>query len=214
MKRIGLLIAAGTLFSSVAHAELISTDWKVEGDGYSTLDTISGKEWLDLSLTSGMTYNQVASQLGEGGEFEGWRLPTEDEVLTLLDNSILDKNLIDYGDYSRNASTVYSGEFAAAFGNFIGINAEGDNNKVGFSGVYSNLLYTYESRGEYSKDTVVAYLSLVAGVYLVSDGGMTLGSTTDPVISNYQGATNVNAPLAFGAIGLMLAGAGLRGRKK
>jgi hypothetical protein len=213
MKNIGLLIAVATLFSSVANAELISTDWKVAGDGYSTLDTVSGLEWLDLSLTKGMSYSAVETQIDAGGSFEGWRLPTEAEVIALINNSVLDKDLIDYGDYSSNSSANYSGDFASKFGNFVGSHVEEGVSTVAFSGVYSNLMYTYEGRGVYSKTATVAYLNLVAGVFLVSDGGMTLGSKTDPAISSHQGASDVNAPLAFGAIGLMLAGAGLRRRK-
>ena len=34
-------------------AELISTDLKVEGDENATLDTVSGKEWLDTTETLG-----------------------------------------------------------------------------------------------------------------------------------------------------------------
>lgn len=214
MKKLNALLVAGALFSSVANAELISTDWKVAGDGYSTLDTVSGLEWLDLSLTKGMSYSTVESKTEAGGSFEGWRLPTEAEVIALINNSVLDKGLIDYGDYSSNSSATYSGDFASKFGNFVGSHAEEGVNTVAFSGVYSNLMYTYEGRGAYSKTATVAYLDLVAGVFLVSDGGMTLGSTTDSAISSYQGASDVNAPLAFGAIGLMLAGAGLRSRKK
>jgi len=214
MKKLSILLAAGALFSSVANAELISTDWKVAGDGYSTLDTVSGLEWLDLSLTKAMSYNYVEMGLGVGGTFEGWRLPTESEVIGLINNSILDKGVVNYGDYSRNATATYSSDFADKFGNFVGSHVEEGVDTVAFSGVYSNLMYTYEGRGAYSKSQVVIYQDLVSSVFLVSDGGMTLGSRTDSNISSYQGATDVNAPLAFGAIGLMLAGAGLRSRKK
>jgi hypothetical protein len=213
MKRIGLLLAAGAFFSSMAQAELISTDWKVEGDGYSTLDTTSGKEWLDLTLTSGMTYNQVAEQLGEGGQFDGWRLPTEEEVHYLIDNSIIDDGVIQYADYSTNSSSTYTSLFLNALGSYIGLHEELDSDFVGFSGIYTSMALTYKSRNEYSKNVAVTYYGMSAGVYLVSDGGMTLGSTTDPIISGYQGVSSVNAPLAFGAIGLILAGAGLRRRK-
>ena len=208
MRILGLIITACTLFSSVARAELINTDWKVTGDEHSVFDTKSGKEWLSLSLTRGMTYNQVANQLGEGGQFEGWRLPTEDEVIQMISNSIIDDGVKQYSGYSTNSSTTYTSLFLAAFENHIGLHQKGSSESTTFSGIYTSMNITYKSRGVYTKDNAVTYYGMTAGVYLVSDGGLTLGSKVDPVLSNYRSAESVSAPLAFGAIGLMLAGIG------
>ena len=213
MKRLSAILAMGALFSSFAQAELISTDWQVAGDGYSTLDTVTGQEWLDLTLTKGMTYNEVAQELGEGGMFEGWRLPTVDEVHALIDNAIPDDGVTQYNGYSTTQSSTYTTIFLDMFGDYIGLHEIAGSQNVAFSGIYTSMNIAYKSRNAYSPDTSVTYYGMLAGVFLVSDGGMTLGSKTDPLIGQYQNSTSVNAPLAFGALGLMLTGMGLRRRK-
>jgi len=39
------------LCSSLASGAVISRDWKTPGDGLLTYDTVSGREWLDLTYT-------------------------------------------------------------------------------------------------------------------------------------------------------------------
>ena len=39
-------------------------------------DTATGLDWLDVTTTAGMSFNQVSSQLGSGGQFAGWRYAT------------------------------------------------------------------------------------------------------------------------------------------
>ena len=53
-------------------------------DGYNlTLDTDTGLKWLDLTLSVFRSYNNVAANLGPGGDFEGYRIATETEILSL-----------------------------------------------------------------------------------------------------------------------------------
>ncbi len=60
------LLAAGT---QPATAALIAQDDAKFGPGAITLDTTTGMEWLDLTASTGRSYNEVASQLGVGGDF-------------------------------------------------------------------------------------------------------------------------------------------------
>ena len=46
-------------FQSYSQAALLSTDWKVTNDNLITRDTNSGLDWLDLSVTLGMSYNEI-----------------------------------------------------------------------------------------------------------------------------------------------------------
>ncbi|WP_169570276.1 hypothetical protein [Sneathiella limimaris] len=55
-------------------------------NGTYTSDTQSGLEWLDVNLTAGRNYFDVSSELGSGGEFEGWRYATAQEFLGLISN--------------------------------------------------------------------------------------------------------------------------------
>lgn len=60
-----------------AHAALID-------NGDFTTDSTTNLQWLDLTLTRGRSYNDVASQFGAGGEFEGWRHATFSDLNTLF----------------------------------------------------------------------------------------------------------------------------------
>jgi hypothetical protein len=73
----GLLMLGAT---STANAALIDS-------GSFTTDTSTGLDWLDLTETVSTSYDYVSSQLGEGGEFEGWALASRSQVLGLLDNA-------------------------------------------------------------------------------------------------------------------------------
>lgn len=73
-----------TLSTSV-NAAIISADWQSTGDNLITQDTASGLEWLDLTVTVGMSYDAVSAQLGTGGAYEGWRYATTSEVIGFFD---------------------------------------------------------------------------------------------------------------------------------
>jgi hypothetical protein len=70
-----------------AHATLMERDLMNAGDQLITLDTVSGLEWLDLSKTTGRSYNEVGTQLGLGGIFGGFRQATDMEVMNLWINA-------------------------------------------------------------------------------------------------------------------------------
>ncbi len=59
---------------------LFTTDWQTPGDGLLTIQPNADLVWLDWSVTSGESYFQVLSELGPGGDFEGFRHATEDEI--------------------------------------------------------------------------------------------------------------------------------------
>ena len=66
--------------SSSANAALID-------NGDITTDTISGFEWLDVTLTAGKSYDYVSSQFGAGGQFEGWRYASSAELSGFFDSA-------------------------------------------------------------------------------------------------------------------------------
>jgi len=45
-----------------------------------TYTTVDGVDWLDLTATSGMSYNDVSAQLGPGGTLEGWAYASTAQV--------------------------------------------------------------------------------------------------------------------------------------
>ncbi len=88
-----LLSVAGLLAASFSHAALIPVDLIVGGDALLTLDERTGFEWLDQPETVGRSYNDLVGVDGTnefvtGGDFMGFRLATEDEVLDLFVNTL------------------------------------------------------------------------------------------------------------------------------
>ena len=51
-----------------------------------TTDTKSKLDWLDVTETMNKSFNQITSQLGMGGELEGWRYATGKEFNQMLMN--------------------------------------------------------------------------------------------------------------------------------
>tara|TARA_R110002012_G_scaffold69609_1_gene180096 strand:+ start:5116 stop:5790 length:675 start_codon:yes stop_codon:yes gene_type:complete len=70
----------------------------------SFIDETTGLEWIDFGVNNNQSFNYVSSQLGIGGEYEGWRLPTIEEVYAMwwnvadLDNLEADVENIDRFD--------------------------------------------------------------------------------------------------------------------
>ena len=70
----------GGVFSDLP--ALIERDDAVFGPGSITLDTESGLEWIDISLTRGLfSKNEMLTQFGAGGAYEGFRYATQDELI-------------------------------------------------------------------------------------------------------------------------------------
>lgn len=74
-------------------AILISSDSTFGADTI-TQDTDTGLQWLDVPLSTAYTYGETLDELQSGGIFDGYRLATEDEVLTLWGNSGINTGLL------------------------------------------------------------------------------------------------------------------------
>ncbi len=68
-------------------AAFYQNDWNSVGDNSIIFDDSTSLEWLSLSQTVGETYSHVKNQLAIGGEYEGFRLATLNEVITLVTNA-------------------------------------------------------------------------------------------------------------------------------
>lgn len=71
------LALAGLTLSFSANAAIIDL-------GNITRDTGIGLDWLDVTATRGLSYDQVAEQLGVGGVYEGWRYAAAAELDQLI----------------------------------------------------------------------------------------------------------------------------------
>lgn len=74
----------GTLCTCLAIFPLYAGAIIVDKGTYLT-DTATGWDWLDLSVTAGMSYDQVMAEMGPGGMFEGWTYATRTDLATLWD---------------------------------------------------------------------------------------------------------------------------------
>ena len=70
-----LLTATSGLVSAAPFTDTNFTD-----NGDYTTDETTGLDWLDLTETSGRSYNDISAKLGSGGEFEGWSYASAAQV--------------------------------------------------------------------------------------------------------------------------------------
>jgi hypothetical protein len=76
-------VALGLGLASPADAALVEVDLDIPGDGLITRDTDSGLDWLDLKVTSGLSYDDVSGGAG-GWITDGWRYAVSGELCELL----------------------------------------------------------------------------------------------------------------------------------
>jgi hypothetical protein len=191
-------IIAATLLLSItsSHASFTETDWQNAGDARATLDTETGIEWLDLTETENQSVNLVISLLDS--DYLGWRLPTQAEVSALYSNAF--NSVATPTNPNQNetpTSSIETNEWRSKFGGMPGYGYDqsagffkGDDQGIYLSGVggrQPSVSYHLLSWG-YSANTA----EIAAGVFLVSDGGITLSSQLDPSLN----INNPNAPVA------------------
>jgi hypothetical protein len=76
------LLAAGLSLSTASYSAAVDF---IDNVHYTT-DTISGLDWLDVTQTVNMSWNDVNSQLNAGGALEGWNFATGTQFLTMINN--------------------------------------------------------------------------------------------------------------------------------
>jgi hypothetical protein len=70
--------------SSLSNAALVEKDLFAPGDHYLTLDTNTGLEWLDLTLTNGISYNDVAAGYGGYTTTYGFKIAAQANTVALF----------------------------------------------------------------------------------------------------------------------------------
>jgi hypothetical protein len=74
------------LLASPAESTLVGLDLYGLGDQLTTLDTLSGLEWIDLTQTTNLSYNDVRDGIGNTWIAQGWRYANTAEVCGLFSN--------------------------------------------------------------------------------------------------------------------------------
>ena len=75
---------------STCQAALISANDATFGPNSITQDTGTGLDWLDINFSDGMSFQAVASQMGAGGTFAGFRHATAAELNQFMINAGID----------------------------------------------------------------------------------------------------------------------------
>jgi hypothetical protein len=221
------LMCSTFFFSAQSSAELISTDWLVEGDKKAVLDTNTGIEWLrfDLTMLRPRSTDLTTAINAVRAEFEplGWRLPTKNEVIALIQGNLYapvygvnDTSIPSdqkYKSIDFRAKFSYSSIFDShyASGAFFDDDAQ-EWRHAGASTWYGGT--TIFGAKLFSNYGLTTYHSLM----LVSDGGVTLSSINDPTLNINNPNAPINAvsePSAIALLGIGLLGfAGIRKTKK
>lgn len=200
-----------TMTSFTSNAGIISTDWHSEGDSLSSLHQETGVEWLDLTVTKGKSISYVLEQTGKGGIYEGWRLPTLNEIATLFSYAF-NKEFTKYD--SESITTNQFNSFSSLFGvthSYYNNNRSWNYQINGWTYEDGVLYQTVVNNGYSSKYAQVSTgtggssietVSGGRGVWLVNDGGVTLSSINNPSLN----INNENAPINGGYASVPVSG--------
>ena len=79
-------LLVGLVLASTTYAALLSKD-STFGPNTITRDTDTGLDWLDLTLSTNRSYDDVITQFGIGGDYSGFRHATVAEVIELWNHA-------------------------------------------------------------------------------------------------------------------------------
>lgn len=98
-------LIALSLVCAEASAAVFERDWKTPGDGLLTYDDVSGREWLDLSVSllsdqfpgvdREAKYQYVAGQTASDGLFAGFSIARREDVIALAQSAGIDTTSLD-----------------------------------------------------------------------------------------------------------------------
>ena len=85
---VGAGLALASTIPNVSHATVFATDWHAAGDGLITRDTVNGLDWLDLTVTQGLSYDQALALTRPGRAFAGFKIARLDELFGLYGQAV------------------------------------------------------------------------------------------------------------------------------
>ena len=203
MKKLLLGLIACLSFS--ANASLIAESNYV-------VDTAQGLDWLRWDETNNRSYNDVASNFGIGGDFEGWTYATASQAETFLAN-------FGFSNYSTTAQRSSEDSFNELTG-LMGIESTSTQSwiygMVETSGTkattYSHYFYSWMSVPEFKIFNLnKTYTAGFLGSFLVRDTSY-VPPTTSPMILPISNPTQVSEPAT--AMLMLLTLGGLFGLKR
>jgi len=85
------LALLGLIFYISVFAKLASAGIIIDTDNDTFIDQSTGIEWMDFGINNHRSFNYVASQLGDGGQYFGWSLASKEQVYEMWSNAFLGK---------------------------------------------------------------------------------------------------------------------------
>ena len=83
-----LAVMLNILNATISSASLVATDFSTSGDNLLTYDSSTGLEWLDVTETTNLSYNDIINGVGNDWiSGEGFRYASEDELNALFVSS-------------------------------------------------------------------------------------------------------------------------------
>jgi len=188
---------------SNVEASLISSD-STFGTDTITLDTDTSLQWLDVTLSTAYSYDGILVEVQSGGIFDGYRLATQEEVLTLWANSGINTDLL--GSFvSENYQPIVD------LMSFVGVNAHNGNlgGGVSFDFTVGNIDNGTVNSGDWITLAGIGAVPFQDSVYDFT-GRASFGAVPSNNENNSHGSwlvsTSVPAPASIALMGLGLVG--------
>lgn len=140
-----ITVALLGLSSFVTNAALIVDNDSNIANSFKDIDT--NLVWMDFGVNNNLSFEYVENNLDTGGVYEGWRLPTKDEVYTMWLNAADISNAgLDYVEVS--SSYIYSDAVGGSSVLQATFDAMGFNIK-NIDDIEEPSVYSTESKGLY-----------------------------------------------------------------
>jgi hypothetical protein len=163
--------ALGLTIAAQAHAlPIVDADAFTAGDNKAIYDASSGLIWMDLDVAAGKTYDQVISELN--GQYSGWRVPTELEVIQLWSSLFSSLGWIpdsygpntgsgrDISDLSVQVMDIFGTIFFfQSTGNYYSAYSKGVFE--GDDGKYRSAYINYDNYGSASNPSIVSTAAII-----------------------------------------------------